>query len=143
VLNEENRDVLVFIGREHSMYDTISRFLHSRGIIKIKDIYILHPIFNNAGECARLANEFRAENIRVPAGAGNCFYSGWFIAGLKGVKIRKTSGGDIIPYRNFEIIVKGPARLYDDIRKNFMEIEIKGKRNILMEKLERLSNWGK
>lgn len=132
VIKESPDNVLVFVGKEDVNGESLKAFLYSKGIRKIRHIYLIHPLYENMVKTAELANEFKTEKIFYPGIYGN--ESRWyeFKDRLGDIGLYPVKKGDKIDYGSFQVNITEPHKRYLDIRDNYIQAEITGKDTIFI-----------
>ncbi|MFC2061861.1 ComEC/Rec2 family competence protein [Elusimicrobiota bacterium] len=128
VVKQSAGNVLVFLGKKDLNKKAFRSFLYSRGINKIKHMYLIHPPYDYYYQAADIAREFGVETIFYPGITGNEFNWRRFEKEAGNIEIRAVEKGNKIYYMNFYVDIKEPFKEYLDIRDNYIQAVINGKK---------------
>jgi len=118
------KEVLLFTGRKDVGFNSLESYLYSKRIRKISDIYILHPLFGEIKGIEDTILRFRPERVFYSGSAGDDFKWERLKENTQKKLFRTLSAGDVIEYDEFKIKITHPSELMDDIRENFLQLEI-------------------
>jgi hypothetical protein len=83
-------------------------------------------------EISIISKEFKVEKIFYPGVYGNEKRWNEFVKSLDGIKLQVLRKGDVIKYDSMQVIIKEPDKKYVDIRDNFLQAEIVGRKKIFL-----------
>ncbi|MFH1415959.1 MAG: ComEC/Rec2 family competence protein [Elusimicrobiota bacterium] len=130
VIKVKKKEVFIMTGRESPQSDTVSSFLYSEGIGRIKHIYLMHPPYYYAGAVRDISGQFGVRKIYYTGVVGNtaCWQGGQEYSGKTTMK--KVTAGDTVVYGEAVLRITEPANEYLDIRDNIIQAELTGKKDI-------------
>ncbi len=123
-LISEKGDTVLLKGKERVSPKVIENFLRYRGADRIKDIYVLHPVYSNLEGLALLANNYKTENIYYSKITG--YEKGWFDFknDLQRARVRPVKRGEVFNYSSYSIKITEPYMEFPDIRDNVVQMEV-------------------
>ncbi|MEA3507144.1 MAG: ComEC/Rec2 family competence protein [Elusimicrobiota bacterium] len=128
IVRPADSEVIIFTGKEDINSRAASNFLYSKGITRVRDIYVVHPTFVKLEGLADIANTFKTENIYYSGFTGSPLQWENFKESLNQAVIFRVWHRDIIKYSNFNVNIIEPQHKYIDIRDNFIQAAINGPR---------------
>jgi hypothetical protein len=128
IVRPADSEVIIFTGKEDINSRAASDFLYSKGITRVRDIYVIHPAFVKLEGVSDIANTFKTENIYYSGFTGDPLQWVNFKESLSRAVVYRVWQGDIIKYSNFNVNIVEPKNKYIDIRDNFIQAEINGPR---------------
>ncbi|MBN2407846.1 MAG: ComEC/Rec2 family competence protein, partial [Elusimicrobia bacterium] len=128
----EPRETVVFDGKNDMDTDAVRSFLYSRGIGKVRDLYIIHPPYEFRKNTLGFIREFGVKRVFWPGTAGN--ENNWrrFTDLSSGIEIIPVMKGDSMDYGGSRVDILEPCKKYLDIRDNYIQARVTGKERILV-----------
>jgi len=130
--SEGRTGALMFVGKKDISQKIVKSFLYSKGIRRIRHVYMVHPSYEDLKEVSKIAREFKVEKIFYPGVYGNEKRWNEFVKSLDGIKLQILRKGDIIKYDSMQVKINEPDKKYVDIRDNFLQAEIIGRKKIFL-----------
>ncbi len=123
---------VLFAGKGRVNVSDTLNLIRSKGYPGIDDIYIVHPPFSGLETVSRLAIESESRRIFYPGKVGSPLMWHDFVSEVGVDKIRKAKAGKTVSYNSWQFEFTEPYRKYLDIRDNYMQGIIRGRKSIFI-----------
>jgi competence protein ComEC len=130
VIKLDKKNTVLITGKKDVDRDILRSFMNSKGIRKIKHVYMVHPVFEDMEGLSDSINISSVEDVFYSGTYGN--EKKWydFLHNIKKSNVSVSNENDIIEYEATHTRIVSPNKKYIDIRDNYLEIEFMGKNNI-------------